>query len=46
MGRKTKYVTKEEQLCARRERQMRFYWKNRNIIKQKNLRRYYETQKI
>ena len=44
MGRKTKYVTEEEQLCARRERQMRYYWKNRDIIKRKNLKRYYAKQ--
>jgi hypothetical protein len=46
MGRKIKYKTEEEQLIARRERQMRYYWRNQETIKKKNLKRYYETQKV
>jgi hypothetical protein len=41
MGRKRKYTTDEEKLVARRERQMRYYWKNQDEIKKKNLERYY-----
>ena len=46
MGRKRKYITKEEQLIARHDRQMRYYWRNREEIKKKNMKRYYETQKL
>lgn len=42
MGRKRKYITKEDQVNARRERQMRYYWKNQEEIKRKNLKRYYD----
>jgi len=41
MGRKQKYITNDEKLIARRERQMRYYWKNQEEIKEKNLKRYY-----
>jgi len=42
MGRKRKYITPEDQLTARRERQMRYYWRNQEEIKRKNLKKYYE----
>ena len=41
MGRKTKYHTKEEKLEARKKRQMKYYWKNQDKIKKKNLQRYH-----
>jgi hypothetical protein len=41
MGRKIKYSTKEEKLDARKERQTRYYLKNCEIIRKKNLKRYY-----
>jgi cytochrome c553 len=45
MGRKRKYFTKEEQTNARRERQMRYYWKNLNEQRIKALERYYENKR-
>lgn len=44
MGRKIKYKTKEEQLIAKRERQMRYYWKNVDRKRKESLNRYYEKQ--
>ena len=44
MGRKLKYKTNEEKLNARKERQMRYYWKNQEKIKKKNLDRYYGSK--
>lgn len=43
MGRKIKYKTDEEKIQARRERQMRYYWKNADKLKKQALKRYYET---
>lgn len=45
MGRKQKYITEEEKLKARRERQMRYYWKNVKKQRKKALERYYETHR-
>lgn len=45
MGRKLKYKTEEEKIFARRTRQMKYYWKNQEEIKKKNLNRYYEKIK-
>lgn len=42
MGRKLKYKTKKEQVEARKARQMRYYERNKEKIKQKNLERYHE----
>ena len=36
MGRKRKYFTKEEKIQANRDNFMRFYWKNKEKIKQYN----------
>jgi hypothetical protein len=41
MGRKQKYKTEEEKLQARKDRQMRYYFRNQESIKKKNLERYY-----
>ena len=41
MGRKKKYFTIEEQKQANREKFMRFYERNKEKIKAKNLKRYY-----
>jgi hypothetical protein len=45
MGRKRKYLTEEEKLNARRERQMRYYWKTVNKQRKKSLERYYENKR-
>lgn len=44
MGRKQKYITEEEKLNARRERQMRHYWKHVERLKKENLDRYYKNK--
>ena len=48
MGRHIKYKTEEEKLTARKERQMRYYWKNVKQKRKKALERYYgkKQQKI
>lgn len=45
MGRKKIYITKEEQLLSRRQRQMKYYWKNSEKLKQSALKRYYARNK-
>ena len=44
MGRKRKYNTEEEINNAIRKKSMRYYWKNVEKIKKKNLKRYYENK--
>lgn len=44
MGRNIKYKTEEEKLMARRERQMRYYWKNKEFKRKKALERYYDKR--
>ena len=44
MGRKQKYITYEEKLNARRERQMRYYFKNQQVKKEQSLERYYKKK--
>ena len=44
MGRKQKYITEEEKLNARRERQMRYYLRNQKIKQEQALRRYYNKK--
>jgi hypothetical protein len=44
MGRKQKYKTEEEKLQARKDRQMRYYFRNQEIVKKKNLERYHEKR--
>ena len=46
MGRKIKYITEEEKLTARKERQMRYYWKNVKQKRKEALERYYEKKKF
>jgi hypothetical protein len=46
MGRKLKYKTLEEKLIADREKAMRYYFNNQEVVKKKNLRRYHENKKI
>ena len=41
MGRKRKYFTEKEKIQANRDNFMRFYEKNKESIKKKNLERYY-----
>jgi len=45
MGRKTKYKTDEEKIQARKNRQMKYYWKNQNRLKINALKRYYDRKK-
>lgn len=44
MGRKRKYFTDEELKQSNRDKFMRFYIKNKEKIKKKNLERYYEKK--
>jgi hypothetical protein len=45
MGRKKIYKTEEEKQQANKEKYMRYYWKNCDKIKKKNLKRYYENKR-
>lgn len=45
MGRKLKYQTKEEKLEAQRRWNMEYYERNKESVKQKNLKRYYGRKK-
>jgi len=40
MGRHKKYITEEEQLIARRKRQMEYYLRNKDKINQKKKEQY------
>tara|TARA_R100001377_G_C3172447_1_gene103575 strand:- start:798 stop:932 length:135 start_codon:yes stop_codon:yes gene_type:complete len=44
MGRKKKYLTKEEKLKARNENQKRYYEKNKEKLKKTRMEKYYETE--
>lgn len=44
MGRKLKYKTPEEKINARKERQMKYYWKNVDKLKKEALGRYYNRK--
>ena len=44
MGRKQKYFTKEEKIQANRDKFMRFYERNKEEIKKKNLERYHANK--
>lgn len=41
MGRLKKYITAEEQIAARKKRQMNYYSRNKESINSKNLARYH-----
>jgi len=43
-GRPKKYYTKEQQSQAKKERQQRYYLRNREDIIGKNLQRYYDNK--
>jgi hypothetical protein len=45
MGRKKKYNTDEELKQAICEKSTKYYLKNQSIIKEKNLKRYYENKR-
>jgi len=44
MGRTLKYKTPEEKINARKERQMKYYWKNVEKLKKEALERYYKRK--
>ena len=44
MGRNRKYFTDDEKTQANRNAVMRYYERNKEAVKKKNLKRYYETQ--
>lgn len=45
MGRMKKYKTEEEQINARKKRQMKYYWKNKERLQRKARERYHERKK-
>lgn len=45
MGRKKKYKTKEEQLEAQRRWMMEYYERNKEKLKQINLKRYHDGKR-
>lgn len=44
MGRKCKYFNEEEKRIANNEKAMQYYLRNREKIKKKNLKRYYDKK--
>ena len=44
MGRKLKYKTKEELRISINEKSMRYYEKNKQSVRKKNLKRYYNEK--
>lgn len=44
MGRKKKYLTDEERRIARNERAMRYYLRNKEKIKTRNLKKYHDKK--
>lgn len=44
MGRKLKYKTKEEKRKANNIDAMKYYWKNVDTIRKRNLKKYYEQK--
>ena len=44
MGRKQKYITEPDKLQARRDRQMRYYERNKSECRKKSLERYYSKK--
>jgi hypothetical protein len=41
MGRKKKYLTKEEKHEAQKKWAMEYYWRNKEIVRIKNLKNYH-----
>jgi len=46
MGRFKKYYTEEAQTKARKERQMKYYWKHKKEINLKDKLKYQESKKL
>jgi hypothetical protein len=46
MGRNKKYLTDEERRLAKNAQRMKFYEKNKEIEKEKALKRYYENKNL
>jgi hypothetical protein len=44
MGRRKLYITSDQQVSARRVRQMKYYKRNKDKINEKNLGRYYNSK--
>lgn len=44
MGRKKKYQTEGEKCEAQKKWAMEYYWRNKENIKEKNLKRYHEKK--
>jgi len=44
MGRQKKYTTDEEKSQARKDRQMRYYWRNSKHLRKEALKRYYKQK--
>jgi len=44
MARPRKYFTKKEQIEARRARQRKYYYSNRDIILNKKIKKYWENK--
>jgi len=44
MGRKKKYLTKEERLNARNENQKRYYGKNKEKLRKARMEKYHEKK--
>jgi len=44
MGRQKKYNTDEEKIQARKDRQMRYYWRNSKRLRKESLERYYKQK--
>ena len=44
MARPRKYFTKKEQIQARRERQRKYYYRNREEILNKKIKKYWENK--
>lgn len=46
MGRKKKYLTREEWLKAQNENQKRYYQKNKEKLRKARMEKYYEDKKV
>ena len=44
MGRHKKYITDKEKIQANRDKFMRYYERNKEAVKKRNLMRYYEKK--
>jgi actin-related protein len=46
MGRKQKYITNEQQLEARKQRQLKYYYKNRQKINKSRMEDYWRRKEV